>query len=203
MDIYSPVNGGYSSESRLYRGFEITSDVRKYQLRAGRSLHLQLDASDSISVTNTEGRASVWLMPFDAAGNCNPQALGLPGQVELDRPVAELTHEVSQWFVSNGGRKDSIRGYQVFDHNSDAGEQFVVNTALACDLWLVINDNIDLLAAGGRGGWMQVEVKPKGAAISKLPDPIGTIRYETSSLFHALLRWPMNSRPVSMCKSLM
>ncbi len=178
MNIYAPGNGGYSSESRLYRGFDATSDVRRHQLRAGRSLHLQLDASDSISVTNTEGRASVWLIPFDVNGACYPETLGLPGQAELARPADRFAKELSQWYVSNGGRQENILGYRVFDHDGEAGEQFILNAAVACDLWLVIDDNIDSLAAGGRGGQMQVEVKPAVTGAPKLPDPIGTLSDE-------------------------
>jgi len=178
MNIYSPANGGYSSMSRRYSGFDTFDDVRQHQLRPRRPVHLQLKDSDTVSITNTEGRCSAWLLPFDFKGECDASSVGLPSQVQMQKPAAALIAPVVTWLRSNGGNGDAVCGYKVFDADGDAGEQFILRSSGAVNLWLVIDESISGLTEGGAGGSMQVEVKPAANEFSSLPDPIGSVRDE-------------------------
>ena len=178
MDIYSPDNGGYSSDSRRYRGFDVRSDVHQCQLRPARPVHLRLGKADTVSITNIEGRCSVWLLPFDESGSCKARSLGLPATAAMQRPDCNLPDDISGWFVANGGHPEDIKGYLVFDSEGEAGEQFILQCGATIDLWLVINEVPENILNGGAGGQLLVEVKPADTTHKILPDPIGTVRDE-------------------------
>ena len=178
MNIYAPVNGGYSSDSRRYRGFDIRSDVHQCQLRPRRPVHLRLGKADTISITNVEGHCSVWLLPFDESGSCIATALGLPEAAIMQHPGQSLHNNITDWFAANGGHTENIKGYLVFDNDGVAGEQFIFQSTTTIDLWLVIDEAPDDVSHGGGGGQMLIEVKPAVAAGHTLPDPIGTVRDE-------------------------
>ena len=178
MNIYSPDNGGYSSDSRRYRGFDVRSDVRECQLRPRRPVHLRLGQADTVSITNIEGRCSVWLLPFDRSGNCGAADLGLPEAAIMQRPDCSLPDNVTEWFAANGGHVENIKGYLVFDRDGVAGEQFILQSAATIDLWLVINEVPEDVLNGGAGGQLRVEVKPAAATQKTLPDPIGIVKDE-------------------------
>jgi len=178
MNIYSPINGGYSSDTRRYSGFDVRSDVRECQLRPGRPVHLRLGSRDTVSITNTEGRCSVWLLPFDTTGETRPETIGLPSDVRMVRAVNTSIEPVLTWLRSNGGNPDAALAYKVFESNGDAGEQFILQAADTADLWLALEESIDGITQGGAGGAMQVEVKPATNEVCRLPDPIGSVRDE-------------------------
>lgn len=178
MDIYSPVNGGYSSRSRRYTGFDGPTDVRQSQLRPRRPLHLRLGNADTVSVTNTEGRCSIWLLPFDTDGETNAAKIGLPPNARMEKLDPSFIAPVLDWLRSNGSNVEVPLAYKVFESNGAAGEQFIVQCTGIVDLWLAIDEPVDGIAEGGAGGAMQVEVKPATNDAGSLPDPIGTIRDE-------------------------
>ena len=178
MNIYSPANGGYSSGSRRYTGFDVRSDVHQYQLRPGRAVHLQPGTADTVSITSIEGRCSVWLLPFNGAGSCEAASIGLPEAAIMQRPGCYLPDSITAWFAASGGNVENIKGYPVFDREGVAGEQFILRTTDAVDLWLVINEDPEEVLTGGAGGQVLVEVKPAAASQKILPDPVGAVRDE-------------------------
>ena len=193
MNIYSPDNGGYSSDSRRYRGFDVRSDVRECQLRPRRPVHLRLGQADTVSITNIEGRCSVWLLPFDRSGNCGAADLGLPEAAIMQRPDCSLPDNVTEWFAANGGHVENIKGYLVFDRDGVAGEQFILQSAATIDLWLVINEVPEDVLNGGAGGQLRVEVKPAAATQKTLPDPIGTVKDEFTISRSTALAYEVNA----------
>ena len=178
MLVYEPDNGGYSSRSRRYNGFFVPSDVQRRQLRPRRPVHLQLRASDTVSVTNVEGGSCIWLLPFDDAGKNSAIALGLPESAEFQRPAQGQLDEVGSWFSSYGGDPAAISGYRIFDRQCTPGEQFIFQCQSAVDLWLLIDEHPDGIMQGNSGGLAEIEVKPANRATSSLPDPIGIVRDE-------------------------
>jgi len=178
VNIYSPTGGGYSSVSRQYRGFESANDVQSNELRPRRPVHLSLQQSDTISIVNTEGGSCVWLIPFDSRGNNSASSLNLPSTSLFQAPDSLLLKTVQSWFASHGGGQKPISGYRIFEPACAAGEQFILRCAEPLDLWLLVDEEIDTLSTGGRGGLLQVEVKPASNSVARLPDPIGTLRDE-------------------------
>lgn len=176
--VYEPENGGFGSQSRRYAGFSRFAGVDRRELRPRRSVHLQLGAGDTVSITNTEGASCIWLVPFDEHGLNRASTLGLPQSSALQQIESSLLGDVSAWFTAQGGDAANVCGYKIFDQNCAPGEQFILQCADANDLWLLIDETVEGLTQGNVGGLAEIEVKSAQISVISLPDPIGVVRDE-------------------------
>lgn len=190
MLIHSPKNGGFDSAERAYHGFSQTPGRRDYQIRPANPVRCALHEGDLVTITNTEGATSVWLIPFDSDGQSHLESIGVEAgssaKLQKLNDIARCDErQIQTWLDANGASVASrsaqatgsqLQGYRVFDRQSDAGELFTLRAREPIDLWLVIASNHEEVAAGGAGGYMQISVKPAAASIrqqDQLPDPLG------------------------------
>jgi len=176
MLIYSPANGGFNSGERTYHGFTPTEkNQREYQLRPAEPMLLELNAQDLVSICNTEGATSIWLLPFQAGAHTSLAALGIT--VDTNISVTGIqdasgidtasVYAISRWLDAQGASAvadaclndpSNLKGYRVFDSASAAGELF------------------------GAGGHLQVSVRSATASDNDqtlpLPLPGSSIRDE-------------------------
>ena len=131
-----------------------------------------------MSIINTEGRTCVWLIPFDAKGNCTASCLSLPDDATFHSPEGPVLSEIESWYSNRGGDPKQISGYKIFDPEGAAAEQFILSSAESVDLWLMIDVRPEDIGSGGGGGQVMVEVKPASKSVARLPDPIGQVRDE-------------------------
>ena len=192
MLIYSPANGGFNSGERTYHGFAPSENNRReYQLRPAEPLLLELSAEDLVSICNTEGATSLWLLPFQAGARTSLEALGitvdaniavtgLQGTSGIDRSSVDI---ISRWLDAQGASANAkaclkdpsiLQGYRVFDAASVAGELFTIAIKETVSLWLLIDNPDNTLSEGGAGGQLQISVMPATASDSNqiLPLPL-------------------------------
>jgi len=200
MLIYSPANGGFNSEERTYHGFTPTEkNQREYQLRPAEPMLLELNAQDLVSICNTEGATSIWLLPFQAGAHTSLAALGIT--VDTNISVTGIqdasgidtasVYAISRWLDAQGASAvadaclndpSNLKGYRVFDSASAAGELFTIAIKEAVSLWILIENSNNTLSEGGAGGHLQVSVRSATASDNDqtlpLPLPGSSIRDE-------------------------
>jgi len=200
MLIYSPANGGFNSGERTYHGFTPTEkNQSEYQLRPAEPMLLELNAQDLVSICNTEGATSIWLLPFQAGAHTSLAALGIT--VDTNISVTGIqdasgidtasVYAISRWLDAQGASAvadaclndpSNLKGYRVFDSASAAGELFTIAIKEAVSLWILIENSNNTLSKGGAGGHLQVSVRSATASDNDqtlpLPLPGSSIRDE-------------------------
>ncbi len=198
MFIHSPANGGFDSKERVYRGFQRPENRLDYQLRPAEPLLLDLARDDLVTVTNTEGATSVWLIPYNGSARTTLEALGISvdqtpeitGLQAVSGSSISTVDSISRWLDAQGASEaaaalidnpDLLEGYRVFDKDSATGELFTIAIQEAVSLWLLTDNDNSTIAQGGAGGYMDISVVPSSIQNSpQLPEPVagGTIRDE-------------------------
>jgi len=143
--------------------------------------HVDLPAGATVSITNVDGAAVVWLtaLPEDER-LFSPSAIDVPQSMSFSLDAARFDSRIMATIAANrDGCLSTASVFQIFDKNTKPGEVFITRLTKASKFFAIAPTDDGFISTGGGGRFsVEVQLPPSAPNDLLLPEPLGRVRDE-------------------------